>query len=241
MTFYSTVLGDPKRFDSACSVLKLTFEHAQGAMVLDDSEQGNNAELESGAFVSDEQAKSGLTAVNIGEDGYLDILEPFKGKPTKAAAVSMWAKIKDVEGKNPLFQTYENSSVRYDLSVMDGRVSWGHLDDLGKAIFHVTADDDAKFIPGKWHHIVGTFSDKTKNATLWLDGKKVGSEEGVSGLLSQNWDKVSMFKGKTSGFADNVFMFRCSLDRTKVVALYVAAASPKDAKRSRIPKVKQGH
>lgn len=234
------MLGDPKMFDSACSVLKLTFEHTQGAMVLDDSPQGNNAELESGAFVSDEQAKSGLS-VNIGEDGYLDVQDDFKGKPTKAAAVSMWVKLKDVEGNNPLFQTFENSSKHYDLSVVDGRLSWGHLDDLGKAIFHVTANDDAKFTSGKWHHVVGAYSDKTKKATLWLDGKKVGSEENASGLLSQNWDKVTLFKGKTSGVADNVFMFRCSLDRTKVVALYVAAASPKDAKRSKIPKVKQGH
>lgn len=194
----------------------------------------------SGAFVSDENAKSGLS-VKIGEDGYMDVPEDFKGKPTRAAAVSMWVKLKDVEGNNPLFQTHENSALRYDLSVMDGRVSWGHLDDLGKAIFHVTANDDAKFTPGKWHHVVGTYSEPSKKAILWLDGKKVGSEENVSGLLSQKWDKVSLFKGKTSGVADNVFMFRCSLDRTKVVALYVAAASPKDAKRSGIPKVKQGN
>ena len=243
LIFHPLVLGDPKMFDSACSVMKLTFEHTQGDMVLDDSPQYNNAELQNGAFVSDQQAKSGLSAT-IGEDGYMDIPGEFKGKPTKAAAVSMWAKIKSVDGSNPLFQTYdhiENSTgLHYDLSVVDGRLSWGHRDDLGKALFHVIANDDAKFTPGKWHHIVGAYSGKTKKATLWLDGKKVGSEENVSGILAQNWDNVSLFRGKTSGVVDNVFMFRCSLDRTKVVALYVAAASPKDAKRSRIPKVK-GH
>ncbi|XP_031568290.1 uncharacterized protein LOC116302991 [Actinia tenebrosa] len=235
------VLGDPKMFDSACSVLKLTFEHTQGSTVLDDSPQGNNAELDDGAYVSDQQAKSGLS-LHIGEDGHMEIPESFKGKPTRAAAVSMWVKLQDVSGKKPLFQTYENEeSLHYDLSVVDGRLSWGHLDDIGKVIFHVTADENAKFTPRKWHHIVGAYSDKTKEATLWLDGKKVGKEENVSGLLSRNWDRVSLFKGKTSGDADNVFMFRCSLDRTKVVALYVAAASPKDAKRSQIPKVKKSH
>jgi hypothetical protein len=208
-------------------------------MVLDDSPQGNNAELEDGAYVSNEDAKSGLS-VNLGKNGYMIVPDDFKGKPTNAAAISMWAKLKNIQGDNPLFQAYDNKTIHYGLSVLDGKASWVHRDDAGYQLFNVTANE-SKFTPGKWHHIVGAYSAKEKKATLWLDGKKIGSKTGITGPLSQNWDKLSMFAGKTAGVADNVFMFRCSLDRTKIVALYVTAASPKDAKRFQIPKSKKNH
>lgn len=205
-------------------------------MVLDDSPKINNAQLEDGAYTTNIGSKAGISA-SIGDDGYLKIPSTFKGKPKKAAAISMWVKLRDVNGINPLLQISDrNDTVHYDLSIVDGKPQWVHRNDTDNELFKVTANNDAHFTAGVWHHIVGTYSSKDKEASLWLDGKQVGSQKDVTGLLSQEWSHVYMFEGKTSGLADNIFMFRCPLDRTKIVALYVAVASPKDAKRFNIPK-----
>lgn len=232
----STDLGDPRKFDSACSVLKLTFEHTTGAMILDDSPKTNNARLEDGAYVIN-TGSSSKTSATINDDGYVDIPGTFKGKPKKAAAISMWINLKSVDGANPLFQASDrNGTTHYDLSIVNGRATWTHRDDTDQEIFKVKASDESRFTAGKWHHIVGTYSSKNKKATLWLDGKEVGHQKDVTGKLSQDWTKIFMFEGKTVGLADNIFMFRCSLDRTKVIALYVSALSPKHEKKSTIPK-----
>lgn len=204
-------------------------------MVLDDSPEINNAELEDGAYITNTDSKSGISA-SIGHDGYLQLPNTFKGMPKKAAAISMWIKLSDVKGVNPLFQAEDrNSTVHYDLSIVDGKPLWVHRNDTDQEMFKVTANDDAHFTAGAWHHIVGAYSTKYKEATLWLDGKQIGSQKNVTGMLSQDWSKVYMFEGKTSGLADNIFMFRCPLDRTKIIALYVSVASPKDSKRFKIP------
>merc|ERR1712150_146038 len=122
------------------------------------------------------------------------------------------------------------------MGIVDGKAIWTHRSDIDQEIFKVKAGNDSRFTAGAWHHIVGAYSSKNKEATLWLDGKEIGHQKDVMGKLSQDWTKVLMFEGKTAGFADNIFMFRCPLDRTKIIALYVAAASPKDTKKSTIPK-----
>ncbi|XP_032240272.2 uncharacterized protein LOC116619522 [Nematostella vectensis] len=235
-----SVLGDPKKFNEKCTVLKLTFEHSQGGVVFDDSIEGNDAELEQGAFVSDETAKSGL-AMNLGQQGFLKLADKFKGKPRRSVAVSMWVKLDDTNGYNPLLRAIGDDDItHYELAVNNSKGLWVHRDDNGAVVFQVESNGTKGLTPGSWHHILGSFNGREGNASLWVDGKATGSQSGVTGSLSRHWNMVKMFEGKTSGIVDNVFMFRCPMDRTKIVALYVAAASPKD-KKVLIPRPRKHH
>lgn len=195
---------------------------------MDDTVQQNNARLMDGATVTNQDTRSGHSA-NLGEDGKIALAGEFKGKPKKAVAISMWVKLKDVKGNHSLFRATDlNNIVHYDLGVHDGKGSWVHHDDSGKELFRVESrSSDIK--PGEWHNIVGEYNSIQGAASLWVDGRRVSQKNGISGPLSQKWNALVVFGGKTAGLLDNIFMFRCPLDRTKIVALYVAAAARNEA------------
>ena len=218
-------------------VLKLTFEKSNGDLVFDDSLQKNNGRLQGEAQVLKDHADQGRS-VDFGNNGKIVLKPGFKGKPKKSIAISLWVKLKNVQGVIPLITaTDERNFVRYGLQLRNGRGEWVHRGDSGRELFRIqssTPDVTAE----KWHNIVGSFDSMSRTASLWVDGKQVSKEDGISGVLSQKWNKLTLFGGKARGDMDNVFMFRCPLDKTKIVALYVSAASPKEVKRDLIPRPK---
>lgn len=230
-------LGNPTEFDQKCMVLKLTFEKSNGDLVFDDSLQKNNGRLQGEAQVLKDHADQGRS-VDFGNNGKIVLKPGFKGKPKKSIAISLWVKLKNVQGVIPLITaTDERNFVRYGLQLRNGRGEWVHRGDSGRELFRIqssTPDVTAE----KWHNIVGSFDSMSRTASLWVDGKQVSKEDGINGVLSQKWNKLTIFGGKARGDMDNVFMFRCPLDKTKIVALYVSAASPKEVKRDLIPRPK---
>ena len=238
--FVSTIeLGDPQDFDDRCTVLKLTFEHLKKGQVLDDSLQKNNVRLTDGVTVTDRSLTKHGHSAKLGKHGKIVLAKDFKGRPRKAIGISMWVKLDSIIGNYSLFRALDGATneTRYELAVHDGKGFWVHYDDSGKVLFKVesvSSDIRAK----KWHSIAANYNAVQKKATLWVDGRLVSKQDkAISGPLSQRWNKVVVFGGKTAGLLDNVFMFRCPLDRTKIVALYVAAATPASAdKKSKIQK-----
>lgn len=211
-------------------MLKLTFEKSEDNLVFDDSPQKNNGRLQGDAHILKDETDQGRS-IHFGNNGEIVLKPGFKGKPKKSIAISMWIKLNDVEGVIPLITATDATNfVRYDLLLRNGRGEWVHRGDSGKELFRVQSGS-SDITAGKWHNIVGTFDSMTTTASLWVDGKQVSKEDGVSGVLSQKWNKLTIFGGKARGDMDNIFMFRCPLDKTKIVALYVSAASPKDVKK----------
>ena len=224
-------LGNPEEFDQKCAVLKLTFEKSEDSLVFDDSPQKNNGQLQGEARILKDETDQGRS-IDFGNNGKIVLKPGFKGKPKNSVAISMWVKLNDVEGVIPLITATDATNfVRYDLLLRNGRGEWVHRGDSGRELFRVQSSS-SDITPGKWHNIVGSYDSMSKTASLWVDGKQVSKEDGISGVLSQKWNKMTIFGGKARGDMDNIFMFRCPLDKTKIVALYVSAASPKDVKRN---------
>ena len=228
-------MGDPNLFNKKCNVLRLLFEANDGDRVYDTSEQKNEVYLKDGATLT---AKGIITgqAVNLGDDGKVYVGSKFKGKPKKSVAISLWVKLEDLKGDHPLFRATDlNNVVHYELSSQNGKVSWAHRSDNGKELFRVQTDSPV-LKARQWQHIVGVYDYNNAKASLWINGEKIREKNGVSGELAQKWSLLSVFGGRTKGFMDNIQLFRCPLDRTKVVALYVASASPKENKKSLVEK-----
>lgn len=211
-------------------MLKLTFEKLEDNLVFDDSPQKNNGQLQGEARILKDEIDQGRS-IDFGNNGKIVLKPGFKGKPKKSIAISMWVKLNDVKGVIPLMTATDATNfVRYDLLLRNGRGEWVHRGDSGRELFHVQSSS-SDITAGKWHNIVGSYDSMSRTASLWVDGKQVSKEDGISGMLSQKWNKLTIFGGKARGDMDNIFMFRCPLDKTKIVALYVSAASPKDVKK----------
>lgn len=214
-------------------MLKLTFEKSEDGLVFDDSPQKNNGQLQGEARILKDEADQGRS-IDFGNNGKIVLKPGFKGKPKKSIAISMWVKLNNVKGVIPLITATDATNfVRYDLLLRNGRGEWVHRGDSGRELFRVQSSS-SDVTAGKWHNIVGSYDSMSRTASLWVDGKQVSKEDGISGVLSQRWNKLTIFGGKAHGDMDNIFMFRCPLDKTKIVALYVSAASPKDVKRDEI-------
>ncbi|XP_068753250.1 uncharacterized protein [Montipora capricornis] len=224
-------LGNPQEFNEKCMVLKLTFEKSDAkGVALDDSPQKNNGKFEGEAHVLKESEDLGRSA-EFENNGKIVLADNFKGKPRKSVAISLWVRLDSVQGTVPLITaTGEENFVWYDLLLRDGKGEWVHRGDSGKELFRVQSSSP-DVTAGQWHNIVGTYDAVTKSASLWVDGKEVARQDGISGLLSQKWNKLTIFGSKSRGEMDNIFMFRCPLDKTKIVALYVSDASHKDVKK----------
>lgn len=223
-------LGNPEEFDKKCAVLKLTFEKSDGNLVLDDSPQKNNGKLEGEARVLKDETDLGRS-VDFGNNGKIILDDDFKGKPRKSVAVSTWVKLNSIKGTVPLITATDATNfVRYDLLLRNGKGEWVHRRDSGRELFRVQSSS-SDVTAGQWHNIVASYDSASKIASLWVDGKQVSKQDGVSGALSQKWNKLTIFGGKSHGDMDNIFMFRCPLDKTKIVALYVSDASHKDVKK----------
>ena len=212
-------------------VLKLTFEKTNGSGVaLDDSPQKNSGKFEGEASIMKDEEDLGR-AVKFGSNGKIVLDDDFKGKPRKSVAVSMWVRLDSIRGTVPLITaTDETNFVRYDLLLRNGKGEWVHRVDSGRELFRVQSSSP-DVTAGQWHNIVGSYDSKTKSASLWVDGKQVSRKDNINGMLSQKWNKLTIFGGTSRGEMDNIFMFRCPLDKTKIVALYVSDASHKDVKR----------
>ena len=235
MLDFADVMGDPNLFNKKCTVLKLLFENNDGDRVYDSSEGQNEVYLKDGATLTGQDIITGK-AVDLGDDGKVYVGSRFKGKPKKSVAISLWVKLKETKGYHSLFRATDlNNVVHYELSSHDGKGSWVHHNDNGNELFRVQSDSPV-IKPRQWQHVVGVYDYKDAKASLWVDGKKIVEKDGIHGQLAQKWSLLSVFGGKTQGLMDNIELFRCPLDRTKVVALYVAAASPKDNKKSSIEK-----
>ena len=212
-------------------MLKLTFEKLNGNMVLDDSLQKNNMQLQDGAKPLKDRMDSGHSAY-LGDKGKIVLNSTFKGTPKESVAVSMWVKLNTIKGNIPLLTATDVNDVsHYILLLRDGKGVWVHKMDSGRDLFSVQSSFPV-ITAGQWHNVVGSYNSFTKTASLWVDGKEVSKQEGINGMLSQRWNKLTIFSGKKAcGYIDNIFMFKCPLDKTKIVALYVSAASPKDVKK----------
>lgn len=232
MTLYDQIsflsdLGNPEEFDKKCAVLKLTFEKSDGDLVLDDSPQKNNGQVEGEVRVLKDEADLGRS-VDFGNNGKIVLKEGFKGKPKKSVAISLWVKLNNVKGAVPLITATDATNfVRYDLLLRNGKGEWVHRGDSGRELFRVQSSS-SDVTAGQWHNIVGSYDSVSRTASLWVDGKQVSKQDGITGVLSQKWNKLTIFGGKSQGDMDNIFMFRCPLDKTKIVALYVSDASHKN-------------
>ena len=232
---FAEIIGDPNLFNKNCNVLRLKFEVNDGDRVYDSSEQRNEVFLKDGAGLTDKGIISGK-AVNLGNDGKIYVGSKFKGKPRKSVAISLWVKLENEQGNHSLFRATDlNNVVHYQLLSRDGKVSWIHHGDDGKELFRVQSDRPV-LKARKWQHIVGVYNYQSSKASLWLDGRKLKEKNAIQGHLAQKWSLLSVFGGRTKGLMDNIQLFRCPLDRTKVVALYVATASPKEDKKSLVEK-----
>lgn len=211
-------------------MLKLTFEKSDGDLLFDDSPQKNNGKLEGEARVLKDEADLGRSVV-FGNKGKIVLEDDFKGKPKKSVAISMWVRLNNIKGTVPLITATDATNfVRYDLLLRNGKGEWVHRGDSGRELFRVQSSS-SDVTPGQWHNIVGSYDSVSRTASLWVDGKQVSKQDGIMGVLSQKWNKLTIFGGKSRGDMDNIFMFRCPLDKTKIVALYVTAASHKDIKK----------
>lgn len=125
-------------------------------------------------------------------------------------------------GLHSIFQALKDDDKNiYNLEVTNGKVHWQSKDKKGDIIFDALTNEVT--IPeGLWSHVTGTYSSKTGNARVYVNGLLRASFHNQGGpRLSTDWSRASIgghFPDKKpfNGLLDEFFMYNWELDPSEV-------------------------
>ena len=178
--------------------------------MIDETENGNNALMVSGAHVNKRDAKCGAS-VEISGGEILMNGQSFKNKPTTAITVAMWVKLNKDEDNLSLFtvkQSLGGQGATYNLEIKDGKLHWSHKDERGNYVFDLLTTQRSTVPQGLWTHVAATYSSHTVHAKIYIDSQLIKSEPGA-GTLSADWrGKVAIgADGNLPGYVDEFYIY----------------------------------
>ena len=131
----------------------LEFDQYQGDLMLDTSGHENNALATGAATRMMANFSCGMAERLIGGQVSFNGTN-FAPKPTIAATIAVWIKLRSSKGRQSIFYTVGKG--QYNLAAEDGKIVWSHMDDNEKVVFKlITLYEHLK--PNKWAHIAGTY------------------------------------------------------------------------------------
>lgn len=146
----------------------------------------------------------------------------YRRKPKSAVSISAWINLNRTSGLHSIFQALKDDNKNlYNLEVTNGKVHWQSKDKKGDIIFDALTNEVT--IPeGLWSHVTGTYSSKTGNARVYVNGLLRASFHNQGGpRLSTDWSRASIgghFPDKKpfNGLLDEFFMYNWELDPSEV-------------------------
>lgn len=208
-------------FRPGCPVLHLGFEKWENQVVLDESDKGNNAFLDKGAFIAPHRGVCGHYA-SLGKSGNI-LLEDktFRGKPSTGITVASWVNLVGTSlGFHSVFSTAQVMNIGqimggYHFEVDDGKVRWFHRNRFQNPVFSVITDNIVK--PDVWTHLIGSYNSTSGEAKVYVNGALRGSSRGY-GALDDFWGYkacVGSFDlgGRyLQGFVDDFYIFNYAVE-----------------------------
>ncbi|XP_022780705.1 uncharacterized protein LOC111321951 [Stylophora pistillata] len=212
-------------FRPGCPVLHLGFEKWENQVVLDESEKGNNAFLDKGAFIAPHRGVCGHYA-SLGKSG--DILledKTFRGKPSAGITVASWVNLVGTTlGFHSVFSTARVMNIGqimggYHFEIDDGKVRWFHRNRFQNPVFSVITDNIVK--PDVWTHLIGSYNSTSGEAKVYVNGALSGTSRGY-GALDDFWGYkacVGSFDlgGRyLRGFVDDFYIFNYAIEPDQI-------------------------
>lgn len=210
---------------SGCPVLHLGFEKWENQVVLDESDKGNNAFLDKGAFIAPHRGVCGHYA-SLGKSG--DILledTTFRGKPRTGITVASWVNlVGSSRGYHSVFSTARVMNIGqimggYHFEIDDGKVRWFHRNRYQNPVFAVFTDDIIK--PDVWTHLIGSYDSNSGEAKVYVNGALRGSSRG-SGPLDDFWGYKACLGSfdlggrYLRGFVDDFYIFNYAIQPDQI-------------------------
>ncbi|KAK2563931.1 EGF-like repeat and discoidin I-like domain-containing protein 3 [Acropora cervicornis] len=220
---FLTINGARKRvkWSVCCQVLYLGFEKWEDQVILDESDMGNNAFLNNGAFIAPHKGMCGHFA-SLGKSG--DILledTTFRGKPRNGVTVALWVNLaRTSRGIHSLFSTARVMTIGqimggYHFEIDDGKVRWFHRNRNQIPVFSAITDDIVR--PDVWTHLIGSYNSTTLDAKVYVNGALRAMSKGY-GHLDDFWgykacvgsfDLGGRYLG---GFVDDFHIFNYAIE-----------------------------
>jgi len=189
-----------------------------GSTVYDRSGSGNNGTI-TGANptigkVGQALNFDGSDYINVGNDASLNI--------TDAITVSLWVKPNSSSGQQGLVSDSAGWSNHFHMYLRDGadaQYAWG----ISNAEYFRTGNMKV----GEWQHIVGTYSEVTSEAFLYVDGESIASGNWTGEIVTTIND---LYLGRAPGIAvpvtlngsiDEVRIYDRALSADEVKQLYL--------------------
>lgn len=159
---------------------------------------------------------------NVDSQVYLNSTK-YRQKPRKAVSISAWINLNRTKGLHSIFQAVNDktSNNLYNLEVIDGKIHWQSKDKKGEIIFDALTNEVT--IPeGLWCHVTGTYSARTGNAKIYVNGLlRASFHNPGEPELSTTWNKASIgghFPDDKpfDGLLDEFIMYNWELDSSEV-------------------------
>ena len=169
-------------------------------------------------------------------NGFIQLDQSFKGKPTQAVTLATWIKVKDLSGPNvnEIFSTLLPGSRyptrgQYHFEVDQGKVRFFQRN-LDKTVYGRTTKGVVK--PNTWVHVAGTYDPATKQADVFVDGIATKEYDHVdaqqTGALNTDWAGGAFIgshlhdnatRRQFRGALDEFYIFPCALTADQIKSL----------------------
>lgn len=220
------------------------FEEGKGAVVKDDSPNGNDADIIGKAGWEDGPFGKALIF-----DGKTDVDmrgKDFKKKPKDAVSICVWVKHSGAGDAQSLFDVISDvagAQGLYHVEIRPGGFRWFHRNTANTTIFNI---NPGPVLPSdKWLHFAGTYDSKSGKIVTYVDGKQTHDGKG-DGELAQNWNQRAGIghhvQGRwLNGSIDEFYIFTRALTASEVKAVMdgeFLSVKPKDRLTTRWAKIK---
>lgn len=222
------------------------FEEGKGAVVKDDSPNGNDADIIGKAGWEDGPPGFGKALVFDGKTDVDMRGKDFKKKPKDAVSICVWVKHSGAGDAQSLFDVISDvagAQGLYHVEIRPGGFRWFHRNTANTTVFNI---NPGPVLPSdKWVHFAGTYDSKSGKIVTYVDGKQTHDGKG-DGELAQNWNQRAGIghhvQGRwLNGSIDEFYIFTRALTVSEVKAVMdgeFLSVKPKDRLTTRWAKIK---
>ncbi len=179
------------------TALHLDFENVAGNVVVDRSENKNNATLLNGAVITSSIVGSGVSLDGVND--YLDFNFSFFDAPKKQFTVALWARPNAIPAadqimlhnlENNEFMLGYNSAGEFFFAYNGLSTGWQRL-------------NSKVMPPQKWYHIAVNWDEENNISQIFIDGSTQNTVNPGEGLSSQVGGSVLGAKRQGAGTVNN--------------------------------------
>ena len=218
----NAVLKDPKL------AIYYSFDDVSGKTIKDGSLSGNN-----GAIVVDnpdqadikfDEGKNGK-AIRLDQGVWIKINgAKFNNLPEEGFSLVTWVNHDDSADPQSLFDAIgdKHGNGLFHVEIRPAGFRFFHRNDDSAEVFNI---NPGPVIKGKkWHHFAGIYDAKSKNVSIYVDGKKTHEAKAAKGELATNWNVTAGIGHHKNGrwykgLLDDFFIFGRSISPEEIKAI----------------------